>query len=197
MESYLEKCLYPAAERIYVSPLKRCIQTAKLIYPTQQAKVIPQLAECDFGLFENKNYRELSGCPEYQAWIDSSGTLPFPEGESREAFQKRSVDAFEQILKECREEGVKRAALVVHGGTIMSIMEQYAYPRGDYYDYQVGNGEGYELRVEDDDTGIGRIHTGSDIGRSQMAVSSGQADRPFNNCDRTNYQKLIAEDEML
>ena len=32
----------------------------------------------------------------------------------------------------------------------MSIMEQYAYPCGDYYDYQVGNGEGYELRVEDD-----------------------------------------------
>ena len=110
IESCLEKCLYPAAERIYVSPLKRCIQTAKLIYPTQQAKVIPKFAECDFGLFENKNYRELSECPEYQAWTDSGGTLPFPEGESREAFQKRSVDAFEQILKECREEGIKKSS---------------------------------------------------------------------------------------
>ena len=29
--------------------------------------VVEELAECDFGKFENRNYEELSGMPEYQA----------------------------------------------------------------------------------------------------------------------------------
>jgi alpha-ribazole phosphatase len=32
---------------------------------------------------------------------------------------------------------------VVHGGTIMSVMEKYAVPKGNYYDFQVKNGQGY------------------------------------------------------
>lgn len=49
--------------------------------------IIEELSECDFGEFENKNYKELSGNQDYQRWIDSNGTLPFPGGESREAFK--------------------------------------------------------------------------------------------------------------
>ena len=48
----------------------------------------------DFGDFENKNYLELNGNPDYQAWVDGGGTLPFPGGESREAFQERCGRAF-------------------------------------------------------------------------------------------------------
>ena len=62
---------YPEAEAVFVSPMKRCVQTAELIYPEQTYVVVEELAECDFGKFENRNYEELSGMPEYQAWIDS------------------------------------------------------------------------------------------------------------------------------
>ncbi len=54
------------------------------------------LRECDFGLFENHNYIELSS-PEYQAWIDSGGR-PFPEGESREAFIRRTLEGFREVV---------------------------------------------------------------------------------------------------
>jgi alpha-ribazole phosphatase len=186
---------YPQAERIYSSPLMRCMQTAHLIYPDQEVRVIPEFAECDFGLFENKNYKELSGCPEYQVWVDSGGTLPFPQGESREDFRKRSIEGVKQILKECREDGITCAALVVHGGTIMSIMEQYAWPRGDYYDYQIENGEGYELIVEDDDPGSRGIYHRFDTGGSEVDVSSGAADRTFDHICGTNYQRLVTQNE--
>jgi len=52
---------------------------------------VPEWTEMDFGAFEGHNYQELSGDPAYQRWIDSGGTLPFPEGESREEFIRRSV----------------------------------------------------------------------------------------------------------
>ena len=52
----------------------------------------------DFGAFEGHNYQELSGDPAYQRWIDSGGTLPFPEGESREEFIRRNVAGYEKML---------------------------------------------------------------------------------------------------
>jgi len=67
--------------------------------------------------------------------------MPFPGGESRADFAKRCVDAFEKL----KESGSEDTALIVHGGTIMAIMERYAMPKGDYYDFQVKNGEGYWL----------------------------------------------------
>ena len=36
-------------------------------------------------------------------------------------------------------------ALIVHGGTVMSIMEAFAQPPAGYYDYQIKNGCGYIL----------------------------------------------------
>ena len=195
-EKITENCrhaMYPQAERVYVSPKKRCMETAKLIYPGAAFQVVADLSECDFGLFENKNYQELSDCPEYQAWIDSNGTLPFPDGESRKDFQKRSVEAFEKCIKECAKDGITRVAFVVHGGTIMGIMEKYASPSGDYYDYQIENGEGYELTMANDASGGSRICTGSSAGGSEMAVPSGAADRGIDIRDGKNYQRLTSK----
>lgn len=182
---------YPDVQRIYTSPLKRCRQTADIVYPGRKVTVIHELAECDFGLFENKNYRELAECEDYQKWIDSNGTLPFPGGESRQEFSRRSILGFEAALEECRRDRIERAAFVVHGGTIMSIMEKYAYPAGSYYDYQVGNGEGYELFITDDNISMDRFFAGSDLRRSQVVVSSGPADRASDYDSGTNYQKLF------
>ena len=61
--------------------MKRCLETAALIYPNLSMDTNVLLRECDFGKFENKNYHELSEVKEYQEWIDSNGTLPFPNGE--------------------------------------------------------------------------------------------------------------------
>ena len=45
-------------------------------------------------------------------------------------------------------ENVSRALLVVHGGTIMSIMERYVVSEKSFYDWHVKNGEGYLVVVE-------------------------------------------------
>ena len=148
----------PEIERLYVSPMKRCVETAELLWPEFDRKNIQKvtdLRECDFGDFENKNYKELSGNGDYQAWIDSNGTLPFPNGESMDLFKSRCREAFAHIVEEVSgaeqewiasgKTGTFRAGIVVHGGTIMAILEQYGYPKRAYFDYQVKNGCGYRL----------------------------------------------------
>lgn len=141
---------YPVAEKLVVSPMHRCIQSAELIYPNQSYEIVEDLRECDFGLFENKNYKELDGNEYYQRWIDSMGTLPFPEGESREEFRERTLAAFQRVVEQCLKEGCSSVAFVIHGGSIMNIMENCALPKGSYYDYQVKNGDGYELYLENE-----------------------------------------------
>lgn len=71
----------PEVERLYASPMKRCVETAELLWPgfdQKKIEIVTDLRECDFGDFENKNYKELSGNEDYQAWIDSNGTRHFP-----------------------------------------------------------------------------------------------------------------------
>ena len=143
----------PEVERLYVSPMKRCVETAEILWPgfdRKKMQKVTDLRECDFGDFENKNYKELSGNGDYQAWIDSNGTLPFPGGESNEAFRKRCCQAFQRITEGLQKQEEKtgqtlRAAVVVHGGTIMAILERFGTPKKNYFDYQVKNGCGYRL----------------------------------------------------
>ena len=58
LESYIQKNIYPEVQRVYVSPMKRCMETAKLIFKENFYEV-EELRECDFGIFENKNYKEF------------------------------------------------------------------------------------------------------------------------------------------
>ena len=144
----LGKFTYPKPQAVFVSPLKRCLETAAILFGDPKVRIIDQLAECDFGEFENKNYQELDGNEHYQSWIDSGGLLPFPGGESREEFKRRNVTGFQKAVNGCLRNGISLAALVVHGGTIMNVMEEYADEDRSFYDWHVQNGKGYEVEID-------------------------------------------------
>lgn len=141
---------YPAVEALFVSPMLRCRESAKILFPKQSISVVSDLRECDFGRYENKNFQELSGDADYQRWLDSNGTLPFPAGEEQSHFRKRCVEAFKTIVAELLEQKKYSAAIVVHGGTIMSILEALAEEKKAFYDWQVGNAMGYHLYISDE-----------------------------------------------
>ena len=188
----------PEAELIFTSPLKRCRETAELLYPAQKHYVIEKLSECNFGEFENKSAKELRDNPKYQAWVDGYGFLPFPGGENREEFILRSLEGFCEVLSTAMEQGVSTIALVVHGGTIMSIMEGYARPAEEYYHWKTGNGQGYEVQLDEEREDVldavsrsAGIFTGSTHRGSKMAVSSREMDRKVDCKRRINYKKLF------
>lgn len=141
---------YPAAGAVTVSPLRRCIETAERIYPDVKKYVCRELRECDFGMFENKNYEELKDHPDYQRWLDSGGKLPFPEGEGMDAFCERCVKGFCNMTGRFIEEGCRTAAFVVHGGTIMAVLDRFAHHEEGFYHWQVKNGEGFRVKLDEE-----------------------------------------------
>lgn len=138
----LSRRRYPEADALFVSPMLRCRETAELLYPGMPFSVCEPLREIDFGRFEGKNYAELNGDPDYQAWLDSNATLPFPGGEDTADFKQRCCAEFERIVTREGFAG-KTLAFVVHGGTIMSVLERFSDPPSGFYDWQLANGEAY------------------------------------------------------
>lgn len=133
------KSRYPEAEVVFTSPMRRCRETARLLYPLVLKKEIPEWIEMDFGDFEGKNYEDLKDDERYHEWIDSNGTLPFPNGESREVFIKRCMQGMDRMVQLLQ--GERKVAVIVHGGTIMALLSSLC--GGEYFDYQVRNGEGF------------------------------------------------------
>jgi alpha-ribazole phosphatase len=135
--------IYPEIDYLFASPMKRCIETADILYPGKDPILVPQWKEMDFGLFEGKNYQELNGDKQYQAWIDSGGTMTFPQGESRPCFLQRCSQGMYESVDRYREffTGGVKIGCVVHGGTIMALLS--IFYGGEYFDYQVKNGRGY------------------------------------------------------
>ena len=142
------------AQLLFTSPMTRCIQTAELLFPGQQPHCIEEWREMDFGQFEGKNYEELKDVAEYQCWIDSNGTLPFPGGESREEFVARVKCGMNRMIKSVTDAikasvQIETIACVVHGGTIMAVLSEDSGE--DYFSFQCKNGEGYRCIYELED----------------------------------------------
>lgn len=140
---------------LLVSPMLRCRQSAEILFPGEKQTVVEDFRECDFGTFEYKNYEELNGKADYQRFLDSMGEAPFPGGESKKEFSKRCSSAFEGELRKLMSEEAE-VVFVVHGGTIMAVLDRFSEPHRDYYDWQIGNAEGFRAEVTEE-VGSGRI----------------------------------------
>lgn len=135
----LEELSFGKMDYVFSSPMTRCIESAKILFDEVNPKIIEEFKEMNFGDFEMKNYEMLNGNSDYQRWIDSDGTIAFPNGESRAEFVERTMNGFKKLLHELEEaKNPKRVAIVAHGGTIMAIASNVL--GGDYFDYQVRNG---------------------------------------------------------
>jgi len=139
----------PEPELVYVSPMLRCRETAQLLFPGKELIVMDGLQETDFGKFEYKTYDELKEDEDYLDWLDSNGEGPIPGGESQAAVQQRVMKAFGEVLLDIMlRDYTERVALVVHGGTIMTILSALGAPQRDYYGWQVENCRGFIVTPE-------------------------------------------------
>ena len=142
--------VYPEAELVFCSPMLRCRETARILYPLETPNIIENYRECDFGDFENKNYKDLTGNVQYQAFIDSNGNLPFPGGEDPYEFRKRCCNAFLLMVDDVLQRKMQNIAMVVHGGTIMSILERFSIEKKPFYEWKVDNAEGFLVGIEEE-----------------------------------------------
>ena len=91
--------VYPHVQKVYSSPLKRCLETADIIYPERLLKRIDGIAEMDFGEYEGKTHEELSADKDYIEWLKGGYEAAAPGGESFGHFTIRCLDGLEEIFK--------------------------------------------------------------------------------------------------
>ena len=140
----------PHVRTVYVTPLKRTKQTAAILFPKAEQIIVDGLREMDFGDFEGFNFSDLEHNEAYRIWVEGDCIATCPNGEGRAEFSERVCAAFEAIVRDALRRGEKSLTFVVHGGTIMSVMERFSKPAGEYYSYRVKNCQGYRCRVSTD-----------------------------------------------
>ena len=138
---------YPSFQRVYISPLKRCLQTAYIMTPNCQMIEIPELVEMDFGDFEEKTPQELKDDPRYAEFLKGGLDNPPPNGESARQVVTRCLKALTKIIDDMMEEGLTDCAVITHGGIIMNMLACFGIPNRDPMSYACDFGEGYEVLV--------------------------------------------------
>lgn len=142
-----EKYGYPRATAFYASPSTRCVDTLKLIYPEADPEVVLELAECDFGDWENRTAEELKDEPGFLDWLKGGGTSAPPEGESSAVFVRRVCEGFELLLQNIMAKGETDAVLLTSAGVITSVLAAFGIPEAKPLDWICSPGCGYSLRI--------------------------------------------------
>ena len=142
-----EELVYPPAEAVFTSPLKRCKETAAILYPDNKTIVIDGFIEYNFGEFENKTAAELEKSPVFPRWLAGEKGVAPPFGESNEEFAARVCETFEKVAEGLMKTGTTSAAIITHGGVIMTILAAYGIPEYPMHEWLTPNGCGFTIKV--------------------------------------------------
>lgn len=138
---------YPRVDMVYSSPLRRCLQTAGILYGNKRLEVIEDLKDMNLGSFQGKTFDELQGDPYFMAWLDNSFQHTPPGGEGTAAFTRRIVSAINHIFFRMMEDKTANVAVITHVGVIMTLLAAIGLPRAPLHQWAVDNGTGYTLRM--------------------------------------------------
>ncbi len=138
---------YPPVEAVFSSPLQRCTQTAKLIYPDREPIIIDGFIEYNFGEFEGKTAEELETHPVFPDWLAGKKGVNPPFGESNEEFSNRIAQTMIKVIDGVIQSGITKTAIVTHGGVIMALLAMFGLPEASMHEWLTPGGCGYTLRV--------------------------------------------------
>jgi alpha-ribazole phosphatase len=132
----------------FSSDLPRCLETAKILFPTNSLKLLSELREMDFGQWEGKTYEDLKELLLYQRWLSDPLSYNPPGGESFEEFTHRVQNGWEMITGEILSKNIERCAIITHGGVIRYLLSKFAPIKNDFWSWHAPHNQGYELIFE-------------------------------------------------
>lgn len=138
---------YPYTDVVFSSPLKRCIETSKIIYPSVNPIEMEGLIEYNFGEFEGKTAAELENHPVFADWLAGKQGVAAPFGESNEEFAKRIAETFIKIVDGLLTTGTLKCAVVTHGGVMNALLSFFGIPEAPMHEWSTAGGCGYTLRI--------------------------------------------------
>lgn len=122
---------YPRAREYYSSPMKRCLETCKILYPEVEPEIVDGFRECVFSGTEGLR-------------DDPNGEV---KAETWDEIQKRVTKTFDFVVESMMRRGVTSATIFTHGGVIMTLLYCYGLPKAEFLDWMVDNGCGYSVRI--------------------------------------------------
>ncbi len=138
---------YPSVDAVFVSPLKRAMQSADIMFPDNNKVVIDNFIEYNFGEFEECTAEDLKDNEDFKAWLHGDIYARPPFGESNAEFAQRVCKAFEQVVNDCIATGTQTFAIVAHAGVLMTILSCYGLPEAPMAHWQMDAGYGFKLRI--------------------------------------------------
>ncbi|MFY9178030.1 MAG: alpha-ribazole phosphatase [Caldicoprobacterales bacterium] len=122
-------------DRVYVSPLKRTVQTANVL--GCEYVLDDRLREMNFGIFEGLKYKEIEQkYSDYlRSWNQDYENYTIPEGESLQDVFNR-VDNF---INDVRNKH-KRVLAITHGGVIRCALSLIFSSRAFFYKFKIDSG---------------------------------------------------------
>jgi len=121
--------------RVYASPLRRALDTARIIAESHDVPVEPagSFVEIHFGDFEGLTYDEIQArFPEaFQLWMEQPANVQFPNGECFQDMRVRVLRAMDSVVAYHPAESV---AIVTHAGVIrLLIAEALSIPHSQIF----------------------------------------------------------------
>jgi len=138
---------YPQVEAVFSSPLKRCLDSANIMFPKNNPLIINDLIEYNFGEFEECTAEDLKNNEDFRQWLHGDIHAKPPYGESNAEFIERVCSAFEKIVEGLMRTGTQTAAIVGHAGVLMTILSCYGLPEAPMAHWQMDAGYGFKLRI--------------------------------------------------
>lgn len=138
---------YANVHKVYTSPLKRCTETADILYPDTETLVVDGLRELDFGDFDGKSVNELINREDYKSWLGGGRDTRPPNGESLGELTARTFAAFHGIVTDMMYSGLTHCAVITHGGIISNLLTGFGLPKYDPKYLTAQAGEGFDLMV--------------------------------------------------
>ncbi len=146
----MDEFVYPNVARVYSSPLRRCMETAEILFPDAQIQTVENLMEMDFGKFEGKSADELVDLPEFKEWLKGGVDCRPPQGESVSEVQLRIFKALREVIADMMQEDLLHCAMITHGGIISNMLAGFGLPKIPASELQCAPGEGFDIHITAD-----------------------------------------------
>lgn len=141
----LRTCVdYPESDVYYSSPLKRCVETAGILFPGVSPIISDSFKEIDFHSLEGTILPTRSDIDAYfNLWIKD---VQRRDEETMSSVMARGSKALVDTVKSLEECGKQSATIVMHSGLMRaSIVSLFSLDRTEFLRMNVPNGLGYVL----------------------------------------------------
>ena len=138
---------YPRVHRVYSSPLRRCTETAEILFPDTELCTVDDLRELNFGEFENKSIDELAKRRDYNDWLRGGKDARPPKGESLEEMTARTYTGLHNVIMDMMESGLTHCALITHAGIISNMLAGFGLPKYSPSQINTEPGGGFDILV--------------------------------------------------